>query len=237
MIEVVFFDAGETLLGPRPNWSELSAGLLRERGHDVDAETMREGFRAVGDRFRRAADDGWIFSTDAHESRRFWTSLYAALLDAVGITDEGAPEALYHAFSDLRNYDLFSDAVPTLEELRSRGLGLGIISNFEGWLDDLLRHLEIRELFEVVAISGVVGYEKPDPRIFSWAVERAGVSPSVCAHVGDQPYFDAEPAIECGLHGILLDRHGRWTDLDASYPKISTLRELPDVVEALGARR
>ena len=38
MIEAVFFDAGETLLSPRPSWSELSAHVLNERGHDVSVE-------------------------------------------------------------------------------------------------------------------------------------------------------------------------------------------------------
>ncbi len=233
MIDVVFFDAGETLLGPDPSWSELSARVLRDRGHDVDALTMREAWRQGADHFRSAAEQGWVISASAADSEAFWTGLYTELLAHAGIEDADAPEALYRTFSDPRSYRLFADAVPALEALRERGHRLGVISNFEGWLADLLEMLGIAGLFEVTAISGPLGWEKPDPRIFKWALEEAGADASACVYVGDQPYFDAEPAIALGMHGVLIDRHGRWVDLDPPYPKISTLGELAGVVEGL----
>lgn len=234
MIEFVFFDAGETLLRPEPSFPELLARVLVSRGHDITPERALDGARAVSGHFRRM--EGENVSTDADASRRFWTALYTHLLEELGIDDDGAPQALFETFSDPASYELFPDASPALRELADGGYRLGVISNFEHWLERLLRRLEVLPHFDVVAISGVVGWEKPDPRIFEWAVERTGLSPRECAHVGDQPYFDAEPAIDCGLEGILLDRLGRWGDLDIDYPVISGLHELPGVLEGLGAR-
>jgi putative hydrolase of the HAD superfamily len=232
VIEVVFFDAGETLLSPQPSWAERSALELRARGHDTDAERMREAWIAVGNRFREAAEDGHAFSVSAGASYEFWTSLYRELLASAGIDDPGAPDVLYSVFSDPSNYRLFDDALPALTELAARGLRLGIISNFESWLGDLLHKLEVLPHVGVVAISGDLGWEKPDPRIFKWAVEEAGVPAEACAHVGDSPFFDAEAACAAGLHGVLLDRHGRWSDESFDYPVISSLNELPDVLDA-----
>ncbi len=204
MIEAVFFDAGETLLSPQPSWSELSATILNERGHPVTVEQMREAWRYGGQHFLRAAEEGRMFSTSQGESHAFWTTLYADMLSFLRIADEGAPQVLYETFSDPNTYALFPDAVPTIEEFRSLGLKVGVISNFEGWLKALLDHLEIRELFDVVAISGDLGWEKPDARIFEWAMREAGVGPKQSLHVGDSPNFDAQPAHDLGMLGELV---------------------------------
>lgn len=234
MIRFVFFDAGETLLRPEPSFPELVARVLGDRGHRVAPEDVLEASRATSGHFRRV--EGENVSADAEASHRFWTALYTDLLSELGIDDDGAPEALFETFSDPESYELFPDAQPTLRRLAGDGYRLGVVSNFERWLEPLLGRLEVLPHFDVVAISGLVGREKPDPRIFEWAVERTGLPPEACAHVGDQPYFDAEPAIDCGLTGILLDRLGRWRDLEADYPVISGLEELPGVLAGLAAR-
>ena len=60
-----------------------------------------------------------------------------------------------------------------LDELARRGVTLGIVSNFEAWLEDLLAALGVRERFPVRVISGIEGIEKPDRRIYGLALERA----------------------------------------------------------------
>lgn len=231
MIEVVFFDAGETLLHPEPSWSERSVQILKERGHEVTVDQMRAAWMYGGQHFINAAEEGFVFAANHTDSRFFWTTLYLDMLDFLRIEDHDAAEVLFDTFSNPENYLLFADAVPAATELRSRGLRLGIISNFEGWLAKLLDHLEIRSLFDIVAISGDLGIEKPDPRIFEWAMEEAGASPGRCLHVGDSPNFDAQPAHDIGMLGVLLDRHGRWTDLDAPYPVITSLLDLPALLD------
>ena len=231
MIEAVFFDAGETLLSPNPSWSELSVVKLTERGHDVTVEQMREAWRHVGDYFLEAAENELMFWTSHEASKRFWTKLYLDQLEFLGVDDEGAALVLYDTFSDPANYRLFDDAVPILDTLAARGVKLGIISNFERWLRDMLIHFDLLERFDVVAISGDLELEKPDRRIFEWAMREMGTSPAASLHVGDSPNFDAQPAHDLGMTGVLLDRHGRWTDLDAPYPVISTLGELTNVID------
>jgi putative hydrolase of the HAD superfamily len=231
MIEAVFFDAGETLLTPNPSWSELAVVKLGDRGHDVAVEHMREAWRHVGDHFIKAAEEGFLFSVSHEDSKRFWTTLYLDQLEFLGIEDEGAALVLYDTFSDPKNYMLFQDVVPTLEALRSGGLKLGVISNFESWLAGMLDHLDIARFFDVIAISGDLQLEKPDPRIFKWAMQEMGVDARESLHVGDSPNFDAQPAHDLGMTGVLLDRHGRWTDLKADYQVISTLGELVSIVD------
>jgi putative hydrolase of the HAD superfamily len=226
MIRVAFFDAGETLLSPQPSWSELSTTVLQRRGHDVTLDGLRTAWRHTAQHFQRAADEGRTFSTSHDESHRFWTTLYHDLLSYLGVQDPEAPEELYQTFSDPSNYDLFPDAVPALEELAARGIKLGLISNFESWLRLLLDTLDITGRFDVLAISGDLGWEKPDPRIFKWAMEEAGAEPHECLHVGDSPHFDSIPAAELGMTGVLIDRFGRWDDLEGDFVRVQSLREI-----------
>jgi putative hydrolase of the HAD superfamily len=140
---------------------------------------------------------------------------------------------LYETFSNPEVYELFPDSRPTLDALKERGLKLGVISNFESWLRVLLDRLDIRKMFDVLAISGELGWEKPDPRIFKWAMEEAGVDAPSSVHVGDSPHFDPAPAVALGMHGVLLDRHGRWDELEVDYPLIASLGELVELVDTL----
>ncbi len=232
MIEAIFFDAGETLLTPNPSWSELSAQILSDRGHSVSVEQLREAWRHGGQHFLNAADEGFMFSASAADSHHFWTTLYHDMLEFLGIEDDDAAESLYATFSNPGNYMLFDDSIPTLEALKTQGYRLGVISNFESWLANMLDHLEVTRFFDVIAISGDLQLEKPDPRIFTWAMQEMGVDAPASLHVGDSPNFDAQPAHDLGMTGVLLDRHGRWTDLGADYPVVSTLGELPTLIDA-----
>lgn len=227
-VEIVFFDAGETLLRPEPNFRDAAAAVYRSRGHAVESQDIVRTGELMTRKFVEAAESGVVMSASPSASRDFWTSVYVEMTAALGLDDDGAPEALLEHFSDPASYGLFDDVVPCLDALAERGLRLGVISNFEAWLDPMLSSLGIKERFDVVAISGPLGVEKPDRRIFDWAVEQAGVAHSACAHVGDQPAFDSGPALELGMRGILLDRYGRWGGVE--HPKVASLDELVDLL-------
>lgn len=225
----VFFDAGETLVHPHPSFPELFAIVLAREGHDADPAAIRDGIHVVFDRFARAAEDGELWTTTPERSKAFWFSVYEAFLGEMGLpSDDGLPERLYREFTDLSNYRLFPDAEPVLRRLSQDGLALGVISNFEEWLERLLESLGVRDLFEVRVVSGIEGVEKPDPRIFEMALERAGVRPEESVYVGDNPVFDTDPAEALGMLGVLIDRRGRFPGHAGT--RIASLEDLPAAI-------
>ena len=222
----VFFDAGETLVHPHPTFPDLFARTLREQGYDVTAEAVRERGHVVFERFRSAARANDLWTTSFERSRRFWRDVYGVFIRELGIADaDGLMDVLYATFTDLANYRVFEDVPPVLDRLRDAGIVLGVVSNFEEWLEQLLEHLGVRSYFSVSVVSGVEGVEKPDPRIFELAMERAGVRPDVSVYVGDNPEFDVDPALEAGMFPVLLDRRGRFPD--AGGARITSMGELP----------
>ena len=226
----VFFDAGETLVHPHPSFPELFGLILQREGYDADLTRVRSQIHLVSEQFARASREGELWTTSPEKSRAFWLSVYRTFLSDLGLpADDGLGELLYGEFTQLSNYRAFPDVRPALERLRAAGLTLGVISNFEEWLERLLESLGIARYFEVRVISGVEGIEKPDPRIFRRALERAEVSPGESVYVGDSPLFDIEPAAALGMLGVLIDRRGRHPDHRGA--RITTLEELPATIE------
>ena len=229
----VFFDAGETLVHPHPTFPDLFAATLQRAGHDVDAATVHDRVHVIFDRFRQAAETNELWTTSPERSRRFWGEVYEIFLADLGIRDrDGLVDTVYGVFTDLANYAVFDDVVPALDRLRDAGLRLGVVSNFEAWLDGLLEQVGVRAYFDVLVISGVEGMEKPDPRIFELAMARAGVEPARSVYVGDNPEMDVEPALAIGMYPVLIDRRERYAD--ASGARITSLLELPGLLGVPG---
>jgi putative hydrolase of the HAD superfamily len=225
----VFFDAGETLVHPFPSFPELFAQVVEREGYHVLPEDVLQASRTVTERFSQASRDGARWTTSPERSRAFWISVYELMLDSLELpSGDGLRDTLYDAFTDRANYALFDDVRPVLERLASDGYLLGLISNFEAWLDDLLVDLGVREAFSVRVISGIEGVEKPDPRIYRLALERAGIEAFDAAYVGDDPEFDVDPPAALGMFPVLIDRRERRAGHVGV--RITDMAELPEVL-------
>lgn len=230
-VDIVFFDAGETLLHPDPSFHELFCEVARRGGHDVSPDDLHAVQQRLAPHLVELANETGIAapSLNARDSVTYWGHLYRRLLGELGISDESLVEQLYATFSSTSSYRLFDDVLPTLRELNEIGFRLGLISNFEEWLEEMLVELEVGHLFDVSIISGLEGMEKPDPEIYRRAVTKAGVDPARSVHIGDSPANDVEPAREVGIMPVLLDRYNRYPDLQ---PRVRTLEELPALLRS-----
>jgi putative hydrolase of the HAD superfamily len=227
----VLFDAGETLVHPAPSFPQLFSAVLLREGHVRAPDDVVDASHVVFHRFSEAARDRDLWTTSPARSRAFWLGVYERMLEALELpSQDGLRDSLYREFTDLRNYALFDDVAPALSAMEASGATLGIVSNFEAWLEDLLRVLGVRERFPVRVISGLVGLEKPDPAIYELAIARTGVSAAETVYVGDNPEFDVVPAQALGMTPVLIDRRGR----HAEHPglRVTDLRQLRSVLEA-----
>ncbi len=211
-----------------------NTGSLEDLGRQVD-DVWRELERRLAEQPIMAADREAVWPTDWTDpatQREFWFGFYISVLDRLGHSGDRQElaGALYETFTDPASYRLFEDSRPALEALAARGLKLGIISNFEPWLEDVLRLEGVRELFSVLAISGVLGVAKPQPAIFQTALDKAGVEPGAAIHVGDHPDVDGAAARAVGITPVLIDRFRRLPP--AAGPRIRSLTELVELVDA-----
>jgi putative hydrolase of the HAD superfamily len=205
-LDCVLFDAGDTLLAPAPSFQGRFVAVAAANGLPLEEAAVDA---AIADAVRAASwPSDW---TDPATQRSFWVGFYRQVLAGLGHQDDGmeVAEALFAAFSDPAGYRLFDDARPALEALAGRGLRLGVVSNFEPWLEDVLALEGVDHLFAAVAISGKLGVAKPDPEIFLAALAEAGADPAATVHVGDQPANDVAAARAVGITPVLIDRFAR----------------------------
>ncbi|HEX2056937.1 MAG TPA: HAD-IA family hydrolase [Actinomycetota bacterium] len=233
-IEIVFFDAGETILYPHPSFSELFARVVTEAGVSVSSHEIDEVRRRLAPHLVDMAEDSGAeggISLSEESSRRFWTFLYRRFLEELGHQDEALVDRLFEVFSNTSTYRLYDDVLPAMHDLAEQGYRLGLISNFERWLEEMLVELEVGHIFDVAVISGIEGVEKPDASIYLRALEKARVGPASAVHVGDSPGLDVEPARSVGMQTVLLDRLGRYDAHDGH--RVASLKELPDLLSKL----
>jgi len=105
---------------------------------------------------------------------------------------------LKHRFEDIQ---LFDDVLPVLKTLRER-YTIGLLSNGNSYPD----RIGLTGIFRFVVFSEDYGIEKPDPRIFQIAVEKAGCSKDQLLHVGDSVANDVGGARSAGIKCVWLNR-------------------------------
>jgi FMN phosphatase YigB (HAD superfamily) len=189
----VFLDAGNTIL--RMNYGAIAAQLGRH-GVAVEVEAVqRAEWRA---RVRLDAD----------------------LARGGASTESGGTAGAYVRWRQAFNppFGLWTLAEPTaapaLAVARAAGLRAGVISNSNGSVCAILQGLGLADTLDFVLDSSEVGVEKPDPRIFRLALERAGVSAGEAVYVGDLYSIDVLGARAVGLGAVLLDPGGCWGPRD-----------------------
>src|SRR6202022_1652162 len=118
---------------------------------------------------------------------------------------------------------LYPDVKPALKALAAQ-FKLGLVANSGEVALKALRRDGLEDLFTVIALADFVGVEKPDERIFHYALKTAGVAPSRAVHVGNRLESDIRPAQRLGMRTVWL--------LRGDAPPAPTLDQLvePDAV-------
>ena len=205
--QVVFFDIGGTLMHADPPVPEVFTRVARRRGHDITVRDA-EPCMAQCDEFYQQEylrdGDFWC----VHERAvQLWLDMYAMMADYCGIGhDRDLPQAVYDEYLKPDNWSLFPDAPACLKGLKRRGFHLGVISNWDSTLEELLRQMGYLPYFDEVVSSASVGCRKPGSAIFEIALERIGASADEAVHVGDLPEADGEGAAGAGIRPIIIDR-------------------------------
>jgi HAD superfamily hydrolase (TIGR01509 family) len=207
-LRAVFLDAGNTLVGLD---YDTIARRIGAEGYPVDVPAVR-----AAEARARVRLDPLLAARRSTETADVFTRYVRYVLEELGLAWSEGSERLVQ---DLRAvnppFGLWSVCLPeaprALETLRRLGLRLAVVSNSNGTVARLLEALGLAGWLDAVVDSGVVGFEKPDPRIFRHAAAALGVEPAEAVHVGDLYSVDVVGARAAGARAILLDPFGVWT--------------------------
>jgi FMN phosphatase YigB (HAD superfamily) len=133
-------------------------------------------------------------------------ALYAQVFRALALEDDAErfAAAVWESCQRLDPPVLAPGAPAAIELLHGAGAVLGVITNADGAVRDLLGRLGLARSFAVVMTPSRGGATKPDRRIFEAALVEAHVPAARAWHVGDDPVGDARGARDAGLSPVLL---------------------------------
>jgi putative hydrolase of the HAD superfamily len=191
-LDAVTIDAFGTLvdlLDPAPALRQS----LAERGVERDAAAVREAFRAEAAYYVSRSSTG----RDEASLARLRENCVAVFLDAIEV--ELDPPSFVAAYLAALVFEPFPGTVAALRSLRSRGLAIAVVSNWDLSLGEELDLVGLTPLVDTVVTSAEAGADKPDPAIFHVALARLGVAPGRALHIGDSA-ADERGAHAAGMH-------------------------------------
>ncbi|HEV8306086.1 MAG TPA: HAD-IA family hydrolase [Methylomirabilota bacterium] len=227
-IRGVFLDAGNTIVSLD---YEVITAHIRAAGHPVTPAEVR-----LAEQRARVQLDPHLAGPRSTETPDTFRLYLRYTFDGLGIRwDEAAERVADRLRRAKPPLGLWSVGVPeapmVLEGLRRRGLRLAVVSNSNGTVADILRAVGLAGHLDAVVDSGIVGIEKPHPKIFEYAAAALDVRPDEAIHVGDLYSVDVLGARAAGCHAILLDPAGAWRDVDC--PTAPDLSAAARLIEAL----
>lgn len=231
-LRAVFLDVGETLLRPNPTWEHVYARAFDDFGVTIEMVALQVALRSVYHGGGYGFDGSFEPSPEQSHRRLVEMDRYAfAQLDIEPVPDEFFHH-LARLFMDPATWYVFPDVPGVLAALKARGLIVGAVSNWAWQLPELLDSLGLGIHLDFVAASARVGYDKPHPGIFHWALERAGVPAASVIHVGDHLDADVVGARRVGIEPVLVDRRGRYQPPPDDVAVLPSLEGLLPLVDA-----
>ena len=217
MLRAVVFDVDFTLARPGPDLGPDGYRVLgRRHGLDLDPARYEEARAAAFAEVKR--------HPELDHDEEIWILFTERIIQGMGGAGDtyGCAVAMTRAWERAEHFELFDDALPVLDALRGHGLKLALLSNTGRDLDVFVAHHGIK--VDAILTSRVHGKTKPHETIFRRMLELLDVAPDEAVMVGDQVEDDVEGAIAIGMRAVLVDREGRYPDVDG---RLDDLRELP----------
>jgi putative hydrolase of the HAD superfamily len=219
VVRAVVFDVDFTIAKPGPDLGPEGYQRLGER-YGLVLEPSRY------DEARRAALVDLKRHPELDHDEEIWIRFTQRIIEGmggVGNTYAAAVE-MEGAWSHAHHFELYEDALPTLEALRERRLKVGLLSNSARDLDLFVAHHRLT--VDAVLTSSAHGKTKPHATIFHRMLALLDVPAGEAMMVGDTVDDDIDGALAVGMQAVLVDREGR-------YPERESLGDLRGLVNLI----
>lgn len=217
-LRAVLFDLGNTLLFL--DYDRMAPAVSQAIGVPLTSKTLAAQAKPAALALERAD------TTDRERATVYLEQLFLL----AGVPDAKLPavrDTLLRLHQERHLWSGHDSRTPeALDRLRAAGFRLGVVSNSDGRAEEALVAAGLRTCFEVVVDSQLVGFEKPDPRIFHLALKQMGVRPDEAVYVGDIYEVDVVGARRAGMSVVLVDPLSNHTGRDVT--SVRSIAELAD---------
>ncbi|NCS24540.1 MAG: HAD-IA family hydrolase [Microcystis aeruginosa BS13-02] len=209
--QVIFLDAVGTLFGVKGSVGAIYSQIAADFGVEVAAESLEQSFSAIFPTSPPLAFPDVEPAQIPELEYSWWRSLTGAVFNNLGYLErfpdfEAFFGELYHHFATAEPWLLYEDVIPALRLWQIQGIELGIISNFDSRIYQVLAELGLEYFFRSITISSHAGVAKPDAEIFQIALQKHNCPPAQAWHIGDSKKEDYQGAKALGIEAFLIKR-------------------------------
>ncbi|MDE5970115.1 MAG: YjjG family noncanonical pyrimidine nucleotidase [Muribaculaceae bacterium] len=145
-----------------------------------------------------------------NEAQKMWNDLHVDYLDILGSHSK-----------------LIEGARELLDTLRARGYKIGVISNgFKGIQYNKLKSSGLDGWFDEIVLSDEIEVNKPDRRLFEYALKKAGATARESVIIGDNRMTDIHGGAQAGWQTIYFNRDGKSPQSDEANLTVTNLHDL-----------
>jgi putative hydrolase of the HAD superfamily len=135
--------------------------------------------------------------------------------------------------SQLKPYE---DVIEVLQTLKETGVTLGVITDgLEIKQAEKLIRLKIQDYInpQSIFITGQIGIQKTDIKLYQRACESLKLPPTSCMHVGDNPINDIDPPNKIGMITVLNRRSGKYLGVTGETNPTHVTHDMWELLEIL----
>lgn len=235
-IRTIFFDAGFTLIGPRPSTIEICQTVCARLDLHLHPNQLKDRMQDAEDFFLRQSRQRRQLWASEHTISEFWLDYYTNLLrpfvkehDERRLTE--LAQAVVIEFDRHTSWQIYPDVISTLETLKANHYTLGVISDWGIALGPILRNLGLTRYFDTMLVSAITRHAKPSAQLYELALQRSNSISDYALHIGDSYIHDVLGARSVGMTPVLLDRHHRLDGQPIDCITVNSLTELLDVLD------
>ncbi len=220
-LKAIIFDFGGTLDYDGKDWSlrlweQLQKGGLKINKNDFNIAT-KKAMDMLFDN-KESSSLNYLSTIDIYI---YWTIKYLEL-----IIEDYKKVLVEPFFNESKE---FLEKNKKILEVLSDKYTLVVLSNNFGNCKGWCKEFDLSQFFNVIIDSQIVGYKKPDKKIFESAIEKIGYSFEECAYIGDKYKTDIVPTVELGMFPIWINNANTLQLKDSKVIEIKSLIDLKKI--------
>ena len=221
----IFFDLDHTLWDFESNSKKTLAEIfdtfqLKQKGI-FNFDQFYQTYQPINDQYWYLYHNKKVAKAELRVGR------FRETLSRFNIEDEAMAEGIAAMYlnESPKKHILFPNALEILEQLAKR-YTLHIITNgFKEVQHQKIENSGLNPFFKTTIISEDIGFQKPQPEIFDYALKIANAEKNNCLMSGDNILTDIEGAMNFGIDAVLFNPQKKWHKAKPTF-EINSLNEL-----------
>ncbi len=224
----IYFDLDNTLWDFETNAEQTLFDLISEQVPEILYR-----FKEFLEWYHRINDALWLKYRNGEVAKDVLrTKRFADTFDQMGIKVNGLAAKFGDDYIKNSPYktQLFPYAIETLEYLKQKGYRLFLLTNGFAEVQVIkIRESKLEPFFDKMITSEEAGYQKPNVKIFEYALKTVNSRKSESIMIGDDLDSDIRGARNFGMDTVFFNPEGLTHEVQTTY-EIKSLKEIQEIL-------